>query len=1380
MSRGSSFDAAPDGTVLIASRATGEVLRVDPTSDRLAVIADADPLGAPLDLVDVAAAGPSAVVATGTGILQVAADGARTELAAISGITALDVGSDGVVWVATAGQVLRVLPDGTVVPATPADQFGALTELTVTPDGTRAFVLEGAADKWAVYPVTAAGAGARVAGTLARSDSLLTGMPATSASTEAVESITTDGTSIWMSSSEYRRVVRFPVGGTITQVIDGVDPESVAVLGADLAVALTDTSAWTWRLERFTVAGAGRGRLVGLDPARPWSPDGVRADDAHLGTVRGAAALADGRTVFTTSAGLVREVGPDGLLSTRATLAPIATRGKVAVAPDGTAYVVTDAGTLAAVPAVGPATTLALDADITDVEVRPDGTVVVADRRGDRLLTVPPGGSTAVLATGLVDPSDLSLDGTDVLVADSGIRRVTAAGSVSTVLTGGAPGEVARTSEGVWTRPNDQGWVHQVLLPSGAMSPVRADLAAVTQVQAVAGDALLAGDGTVRLVTDPGLPPESEALAVGATGGSGRVLLDWDDDLVQSVDIRASRGTTPPADRWDGEVVGPGHTVLWIGGEVVQPGETWTFAIFPRRSVPVGANTSTTTIGAPTIVTATAQADATPPPEALDPQVWATHERVALNYRDPAGDDFSHSVVQMLPGDVPPQTPDQGVRLLDGRDGYPGFAEVPSPVRDQHYAFSVFTVDLHGNTTRWSTVAELDFQPPAQVADVVVTPSYRSVQITLTPPTDPDYRGITYAVGPGSAVPAPPTDPPLTGLPLGSGGLAMDSDYTVAIWTHDWNGNVSEPVVEHFRTPLDTTAPGPVTGLSAVGGDYRVDASWAPPTDPDVQNLQVTLVDTTTGGAGTTTTLAKNATSAGWSNRPGGHHFQVKVTATDVNGNVSDVAVAETDTNPDSNGPPPAIDPASVTVVPTSPTSVTISFPRPSVPDLRNIGYALTPVGADPGTATSFLPLPTSAATVTAKITLAQPSTAYQLVIHVWDLNGNRARTVVPAVKGEFSPSQLPPPSLVLASSTSDNALRVDWGTTYGSVPPTSWVVTATSGALTRSTTVSGSALTAGLKDLAGQRDWTVSVRGANVYGQGDPKYAAAPVRVNDTTAPANVTSLAASPSYDTQLISWVNPTAFDFDHVVVTRYGAVTTDKVVVYTGKATSVRATGLGGGKQYRFVVAAYDALGNTAAAPPHVDTRQSTATMTLPKTSRYPDSVRVSGSLLFDGAPLTARSMVVQAQKVGTTTWSQVATMTTSSTGTYAATLKPTVNTRYRVGWAGSGSRGGVFSAVGTVTVSPSMTIRASRTSFALGGTATLSTTVAPNHRGKVVTLQRWSGTSWVKVTTRTLSSTSTASASVKPPRRGTNTYRWVLPAHTDHGTGGSAAMRLRVS
>ena len=457
VARGSSIDAAPDGTVLIASRATGEVLRVDPTSDRLAVIADADPLGAPLDLVDVAAAGVSAVVATGTGILQVAADGARTELAAISGITALDVGSDGVVWVATAGQVLRVLPDGTVVPATPADQFGALTELTVTPDGTRAFVLEGAADKWAVYPVTAAGAGARVAGTLARSDSLLTGMPATSASTEAVESITTDGTSIWMSSSEYRRVVRFPVGGTITQVIDGVDPESVAVLDADLAVALTDTSAWTWRLERFTVAGAGRGRLVGLDPARPWSPDGVRADDAHLGTVRGAAALADGRTVFTTSAGLVREVGLDGLLSTRATLAPIATRGKVAVATDGTAYVVTDAGTLAAVPAVGPATTLALDADITDVEVRPDGTVVVADRRGDRLLTVPPGGSTAVLATGLVDPSDLSLDGTDVLVADSGIRRVTAAGSVSTVLTGGAPGEVARTSEGVWTRPNDRG-----------------------------------------------------------------------------------------------------------------------------------------------------------------------------------------------------------------------------------------------------------------------------------------------------------------------------------------------------------------------------------------------------------------------------------------------------------------------------------------------------------------------------------------------------------------------------------------------------------------------------------------------------------------------------------------------------------------------------------------------------------------------------------------------------------------------------------------------------------------------------------------------------------------------------------------------------------
>ena len=50
------------------------------------------------------------------------------------------------------------------------------------------------------------------------------------------------------------------------------------------------------------------------------------------------------------------------------------------------------------------------------------------------------------------------------------------------------------------------------------------------------------------------------------------------------------------------------------------------------------------------------------------------------------------------------------------------------------------------------------------------------------------------------------------------------------------------------------------------------------------------------------------------------------------------------------------------------------------------------------------------------------------------------------------------------------------------------------------------------------------------------------------------------------------------------------------------------------------------------------------------------------------------------------------------------------------------------------MTPSVSIRASRSSFALGGSATLSTTVGPNHKGRAISLQRWTGTAWSTVAT----------------------------------------------
>lgn len=224
--------------------------------------------------------------------------------------------------------------------------------------------------------------------------------------------------------------------------------------------------------------------------------------------------------------------------------------------------------------------------------------------------------------------------------------------------------------------------------------------------------------------------------------------------------------------------------------------------------------------------------------------------------------------------------------------------------------------------------------------------------------------------------------------------------------------------------------------------------------------------------------------------------------------------------------------------------------------------------------------------------------------------------------------------------------------------------------------------------------------------------------------------------------------------------------------------MKSNGLVAGHGYTYEVRSYDALGN-ASLPATIATTQSASTFSVPSSMRYGTSVLATGTLTLSGRALAGRLVDLYGQKVGATTWSKVASATTSSTGTFAFTVKPGATVRYRTGYAGSGTTGGSFSVTRTVTVAPVRSVRASRTSFYLGGSVTLSTTVSPNHAGSVVSLQRWSGTRWITVTTRTLTSTSSASATLKPTIRGYNSYRWYLPAHADHAGSVSATLTVRV-
>jgi len=1391
-------DAAPDGSVLVSQ--SEHVLRVRPSSDTLEVIAGVGGTvssTAMSGVRDVAAHGANVVVATDAGVLQIAADGIRSSLLSSTTVRAVDVGADGVVWVAQINSVLRISGDGTVSEVTPEHPFGDLIDIAVSPDGAKAFVIDGGQDRWGVYQVTAAGLGARVAGHGQRGMTVVAGTPAIGATMADALSLTTDGTVITIALRSQQRLVSFAVGGNLRDVTtDSPCSGWIDRLGAGYIVMCGTRQAHP-SVHGLTGGGVDEGRMLGADPARPWSPDGVSATDAYLDPVRGSASTPDGREVFTTNAGLVREVDAAGRLKTRTTLAPLKTGGKVAVGPDGTAYVVIDTGAVMGVATSGPAAVVSLDALASDVEVRPNGRIVVADRGAHRLLEADPhGGPVTVLTAAIGTPVDIGLDGDDVLVADSGLRRVGPAGTVTTLLTGGAPTAAAAGTDGVWT-----GALHSpdtylmVLLPTGDLSPVRitpssshvSSLRATIQAEA-AGSVLLSDGDVVTRITDAGLAPVAPAPAhLAATPGSGRVVLTWDVDYYlysfSGMVVRAKRGATAPVDMWDGEQVAAERDVFRVGTALIQPGELWTFAVFAMTYRDGGGQVTLGSWSRAAVASAAANVDSTPPPPPGQPKVYADHTRLGWSWQDPTGDDFDHSVARMSLSSTAPQTPDDGVEIWRSEPGTLQHVAIPEPVPGQDYAVSVFTVDIHGLYTAWKTVTHLDFDAPAPVTGVAVTPSYFSATATFVPPAEADYDSVLYAVAEGVGTPSMTGSLSSRGQ-LWIGALKMGIDYTLALWSLDAAGNVSAPQLTHFTTLLDADPPSPATDLTATGGDWQITTSWTPPADSDLKDVELKLVDDVKGTV-RTALAAPTDTNRTWNGLPGGHSFTLTATARDLRLNRSAPITASATTLPDANGRPPAIALEDIQLMPISSTQVTISFPPPNIADLAGIWWGLVPHGQP----TAGVPLGNRftwyGPTVSKTITLPEPLTSYQLVLSVVDFS-HGAQTVVPDIHGVANAAELPGlPSALTVTSPFDNVLDVRFSrATSVNARPTSWLVTATSGSTVRTQTVSvapdGSPVNGGarLVDLPGRLTWSVSVVGQNALGRG-PVSTGGGVFVADMAPPAQVTRLVRTPAYDQEALAWVNPTNSDFDHVVVRRVGAAAAEALVVYIGRGTSARALGLVAGRPYRFEVRSYDRLGN-GSLPVTVTTQQSVASVTSGSSVPYRSAIRVTGGLYWGGRPLASRPMSLFGQKPGSTVWTRLAGATTSSTGSYVFSVKPLLNTRYRVGYLGSGGAGGAYSLVRTVLVRPTVSIAANRSSMRLGTSATLSTKVTPSHRGARAYLQRWNGSSWVAVTSRKLSTTSAASATVRPSRRGLWRYHWVFPQHNDHGVGISRSFVIKVA
>lgn len=179
--------------------------------------------------------------------------------------------------------------------------------------------------------------------------------------------------------------------------------------------------------------------------------------------------------------------------------------------------------------------------------------------------------------------------------------------------------------------------------------------------------------------------------------------------------------------------------------------------------------------------------------------------------------------------------------------------------------------------------------------------------------------------------------------------------------------------------------------------------------------------------------------------------------------------------------------------------------------------------------------------------------------------------------------------------------------------------------------------------------------------------------------------------------------------------------------------------------------------------------------------YGVSTTVRGVLKAStGALLTDKVVKLQARKKGATTWASVATQLTSDTGAYSFPVKPASNYEYRTVRAAEGQHLGTVSPLGKVTVRQRVSGQFADSSVRRGQTIRFAGSVAPNHAGGPIYLQRLVGSAWQNVMSTRLSSTSTYSFSRTAYTAGTFKYRTYRPGDADHAAGYSLTRTLTVN
>ncbi|MDX6286847.1 MAG: hypothetical protein QOG53_2332 [Frankiales bacterium] len=249
-----------------------------------------------------------------------------------------------------------------------------------------------------------------------------------------------------------------------------------------------------------------------------------------------------------------------------------------------------------------------------------------------------------------------------------------------------------------------------------------------------------------------------------------------------------------------------------------------------------------------------------------------------------------------------------------------------------------------------------------------------------------------------------------------------------------------------------------------------------------------------------------------------------------------------------------------------------------------------------------------------------------------------------------------------------------------------------------------------------------------------------------------------------------INKTASDFTSSLALTGSTGASAQVFTYTGADTAhiVHAADapVSGGALSR----TYPANSITVLVLPAGTAAQATSLTITPSTTSttYGTDVSFAGTLNAAGTGLTGKPVTLQANRAGTSTWQNMATVTSGANGALQQTVHPGWSASWRWSYAGSTDYAPSVSPSRTLLVRELITTNVSKTSISAGQTVSFTGKIYPAHPGAPLQLQKRDPAGvWRKVGQVATSSTGTYSMSYRPVGAGTQAYRMYWTGDVDH-------------